>query len=456
MKSEHAKSKAFFVSVQPSLTSTLPSLHKIARDLQEHQLIITIQREIMTSANNQSTSAAAVANNTDAASQQLQGVDIAKVLRSEGPVVSAVVLRCGDAHKKEADVKASSESNTTTGADDDNHGSNKKQLFEHLVEQIQLDTTPKKNEVEKLLGGPFTFVGQYEDEGIMLMCRRGYNFDATENDNGDDEGEKEIASSTNLNPHPLQPPFNSTKVYGDILCLKVAEVDDPLDNNEKDADGKAAASPTAAVEVASNDEFFLNYSKEEYLKFAARTDVVAPVLPEGAEAAHEEAGEEDVEDNEEGEWSGEEDDEDDDEDGSPEEAMMQLVLSTVLKQFQEQNGRAPDEEELTVLKLTVAAKLGMALPGMGDDEQADDDESEEENEEVAEGEEGSVDADQVGSPVASATTSASSSPADSVEEEKKRAFGEAGSRSEQLPAKKLKLNDDSNNDAKNEAGLALQ
>ena len=35
----------------------------------------------------------------------------------------------------------------------------------------------------------------------------------------------------------------------------------------------------AAVVPTTNEEFFLDYTKEEYIKFASRTDVVAPPVP---------------------------------------------------------------------------------------------------------------------------------------------------------------------------------
>ena len=304
-----------------------------------------------------STAATAQAPKDDAASQQLQGIDIAKVLRSEGPIVTCVVLRAAIKSDDSGDSKPSADNNT-----------------EAFVEELQIDTTPKKNSVEKVLGGPFTFIGQYEEEGIMLMARRGWIY-------GEDEKEDEPKEERVLNPHKLQPPFNKIRVYGDILVLKVAEMEDPLDEDDE-ADTSAATTTTAkaAVEVTSNDEFFLDYTKESYLSFAARTDVVPPEAPPADE--EEDAGEAEQNDDEEedaGEWSGEDDDDDEEDEEGAQEAMMQLILSSVLKGFQAKEGRDPTEEELAVLKLTVAQKLGMMLPGMeGDDEEEEEDEDEEE------------------------------------------------------------------------------
>ena len=40
--------------------------------------------------------------------------------------------------------------------------------LQHLIEEVEIDTTPKRSMVSEVLGGPFTFLGQYEDEGIMV------------------------------------------------------------------------------------------------------------------------------------------------------------------------------------------------------------------------------------------------------------------------------------------------
>jgi hypothetical protein len=272
--------------------------------------------------------------------EQLQGVDIAKVLREVGPIVKCVLLRAtrsNDDCKKKAAATTEESTDTTTN---------------DLIEEIEMDTTPRKNEVEKILGGPFTFVGQYEEEGVMLMARRGWILD-----NPDDEGEEEEDNDTPpkhlLNPHKLQPPFHTANIYGDILVLKVAEVADPLDDNEQE-------NTTAVPPTASNEEFFLNYTKESWLQFAARTDVVAPSRPvdDGPEEE-----EENYEEEEEEEVEGESDEDDDEPDEEGQAAMMQLLMTNVLKQFRERNGRGPSSEELLILRSTVAEKLGITLSG---------------------------------------------------------------------------------------------
>jgi hypothetical protein len=363
----------------------------------------------MTNPATASTAAASVAAaNQDGASEHLQGVDIAKVLRSKGPVVSAVVLRCSSI----------SDDDKPSAQDGDD-------LLPDLVEEVKIDTTPKKSEVEQLLRGPFTFVGQYEEEGIVLMARRGHVF-ATDTD-------ETMPTELPRNPHKLHPPFADTRIYGDVVCMKVAIVEDPLD------DPANASTKPPALKVASNDDFFLDYTKEDYLKFAARTDVVAPVPPEHSEEDENEmvACDDDGEDA--GEWSGQDEDDDgDDEEPSKEEAqgfMMQLVLGTVLKQFQEQNGCEPDEQELAILKLSVAHKLG-AMMGTINEGDVEEDEEEATVQDVS-----SV---SVSTAVASPASSMESSPGADMEHNKeKSAFKAVGG---EPVAKKLKVDPPAGND----------
>lgn len=217
--------------------------------------------------------------------------DIKQILNSTGPVVNAVLL------------------SATKG-----------------TQSIQVDTTPQKQMVQSILGGAFTFLGQYEDEGVVLMVRK-------------DQGE-----DLPVNTHKLQPPFQDTTVRGDILVLKVAAEDD------ENAVSK------------SNDEFFLNYSVDEYVKFAARTDVVAPVVSmedDDEEEDIEEDDEEEEDDDE--EMEGEDDSEDEDEAGG----FMALLMENVMQRFQQENGRMPDEEELKALEAAISQKLG---GGMAEEE----------------------------------------------------------------------------------------
>jgi len=225
--------------------------------------------------------------------------DISQILNSKGPIVNGVLL-----------------------------------ASDGSIRDVSVDTTPKAQAVAKLLGGPFTFLGQYEEEGLMLMVRR--------EDDSDDESDQQLP--TNL--HKLQPPFHETSVKGDVLALKVAPEDD--DDNEE---ASATATPIM-VSSKPNDEFFLNYTKAEWEKFAARTDVVAPLITPTNSDEAEQLEEEEEESEEEPDM---EDDEDDDEDGQG--GLMELLMGQVLQRFQAENGRLPQEEELKALEAAVSEKL---------------------------------------------------------------------------------------------------
>jgi len=246
------------------------------------------------------------------------------------------------------------------------------QLFSHLIEEITIDTTPRKSQVAKLLGGNFTFLGQYEDEGIMVMVRRP-DWEMHPNDY---QGELPV-----VNPHRLQPPLNDVEVRGDILLMRVAETKEDLD---EDQDGEVENQEECdqgakQLHVPSSEEFFLDYTKEEYLKFAARTDIVwkAPIEEDDDESEEEVPMD--------GFGAAEEDDDEHDENYDPEAevssdeefdseehqiGMMNLILGQILRKFHEENGRGPNTLELLDMRKALADKLGVDVPEV--DEEACD------------------------------------------------------------------------------------
>ncbi len=297
----------------------------------------------------------------------------------------------------------------------------------NLIEEIDLDTTPKKSMVSKVLGGDFTFLGQYEEERTMIMIRRP---DWEKQDSAIPE--EEIPPK---NPHKLQPPFDEIEVRGDILLMRVAVTEEPLDSDESDgeggdekdsndeavvddangADGKEVADeselpsesaekpPKREVTVPTNEEFFLDYTRAEYLRFAARTDIVAKPIgtvadeyseSEEEENATETSAKDNVNDQEElletqvnaaidNEPNENEDDDEHDADYDPDEldeedeedfdsedhqvGMMNLILGQILKKFHEENGRGPDTLELLEMRKALADKLGVEVPPVDED-----------------------------------------------------------------------------------------
>lgn len=242
----------------------------------------------------------------------LSGEQISNVLRSSGPLVKCVLLKC----------ESQLDSNTKASKDE-------KIILTDLLEEIEVDTTPKKQMVTQVLGGPFTFLGQYEEEGIMLMIHR-------DQDNQD----------MPINPHMLQPPLDHVEIRGDVLLMRVAETEE---------EGKEGEETPNVSAFLSNEEFFLDYTLEEYVKFASRTDIVAKESEASEEEGEQEEESEEEEDGDDEEYSGESDEEDEEAQIS----MMNLILAQILKRFREGNGRGPNTEELLAMRSALAEKLGI-------------------------------------------------------------------------------------------------
>ena len=319
-------------------------------------------------------------------SSPFDGLNISKIMSSTGPVVKCVLLRAAAA------ATADDADEVKPKADDEKEENDTSSLLQHqhLIDEIEVDTTPRKSQVNTILGGPFTFLGQYEDEGIVIMIRR----PTIDDDDGNDEDEKEEDDDDKkhgpINPHRLQPPFHNVMVRGDILLMKVAPAtdDDEADatlNEDGDVATKTAVmmtAPSSTTTTNDNDEFFLDYTKEEYLIFASRTDIIATAEDEeeeneddeesvssnGNDENDEEAvefrgeGDDDDSDNEEDFDPNDESDDDDDDDDDEESqvAMMNMVLNMMIKQFREKNdGRGPDSAELLAMRKALADRMGI-------------------------------------------------------------------------------------------------
>ena len=298
-------------------------------------------------------------------SKKLSGKDIGDVLSAKGPVVKCVLLRHMRLDGK--DTKPHPTSSVAHAVADhlktseDQH----RPVLTELIEEVSVDTTPSNNQIAQVLGGPFTFVGQFPTEGTVVMARKQLDMDAAtlaeqsihtlrelckewDIDTSKMVEKTELvqalldaAPELPINPHRLQPPLEGLVIRGDLLLLKVAETPEEADED-----------PEKEIHVMSNEEFFLDYTKEEYVAFATRTDVVAPPSPSTSE--DEEAGDEDEEDEDADYVLGEEDEEE-------RSAMLNLILGEVIKHFREENGRGPDTRELLELRSQVAEKLGVEV-----------------------------------------------------------------------------------------------
>jgi Family of unknown function (DUF5880) len=346
-----------------------------------------------------------------AAAEAKRGAEsIAAVLKATGPVVKCVLLqhmrdtgRDAKPHTAASELKAealmaelsTAPSAVSTAPPSPPHKKHREVLAE-LIHEVEVDTTPGNNGVQKALGGNFTFLGQYPDLGVVLMARADQFADlnaidrlsvrqlkAVCNDSPDISDTEHMLEKSDLvqavkdaqlplNPHKLQPPFDHVSVRGDILLMKVADTPEEENGDDDDPESvmaKAVNDFTSATAVP-NEEFFLDYTTEEYIAFASRTDVVAPVY-EGA--SEEETEDQELEEGEDDEGDGlaENDDDEDDEDYTGEDlldededkrVLLNLILGEVIKSFRKENGRGPDSEELLDLRSQVAAKLGLQLP----------------------------------------------------------------------------------------------
>jgi hypothetical protein len=81
------------------------------------------------------------------------------------------------------------------------------------LEEIELDITPKKNEIYNLLGGKATFIGQWPNYDVVIL--------------------KAVESFT-INENKLPPPFECENVMGRILLVKMDENSDPQDFTLRD------------------------------------------------------------------------------------------------------------------------------------------------------------------------------------------------------------------------------
>ena len=76
------------------------------------------------------------------------------------------------------------------------------------IEEIDLDISPAKNKIFKLLGGRQTFIGQWPDIDVVIM-------------------KPEDGMSKNENTLPF--PFSSEEVFGKILLVRMNENSEPQD-----------------------------------------------------------------------------------------------------------------------------------------------------------------------------------------------------------------------------------
>jgi hypothetical protein len=158
------------------------------------------------------------------------------------------------------------------------------------------------------------------------------------------------------------------------------------DDDEAVKDMTALSTATSSSTAINHDdkEFFLDYTKEDYLQFAARTDILDVAKEEEDDDEEDDAVDSSSDDDDESEEEDEEeggersdDDSDDEEDFDPDNSdinesdesddeecqvgMMNMILSHMLRKFRENNnGRGPNTIELLEMRKALADRLGVA------------------------------------------------------------------------------------------------
>ena len=251
----------------------------------------------------------------------MDSATISTIMESEGPIVSCVIL----------------ETNGKTT-------------------EKTVDMTPKKREVQTLLKGSVTFLGQWykcpEVEGVVLVVNKDLQDAGFKQQKEQAKKNARVLKKNEIideNPHALQPPFNNMVVFGDIFLMRTTEDGTPVP-----------------------------FGKEEYLKFARRTDVeeleIDDSEEEGSDLSAIEEG--DSDDDEEGETDSEEEEEEEEGD------MFAMLMQMVVQKFIAENKREPNKKELTALQAAIEEKIG-GPPGGGEEEFVEEDiSSEEEDEEI--------------------------------------------------------------------------
>lgn len=79
---------------------------------------------------------------------------------------------------------------------------------EGVIDEIDLDISPRKNEIFTHLCGKQTFIGQWPDIDVVIM---------------------KAESATVKNTNTLPPPFNAEDIYGKVLLVRMDAHSEPQD-----------------------------------------------------------------------------------------------------------------------------------------------------------------------------------------------------------------------------------
>ena len=101
------------------------------------------------------------------------------------------------------------------------------------IHEINVDLSPEKNEICKILRGKATFLGQWEEELVVILkC-------------------KESVFNLKLNENVLPRPFSNMDVDGRILLIRMDEESEPQDFTKVEYDDMCKNSPHMTRAVTS-------------------------------------------------------------------------------------------------------------------------------------------------------------------------------------------------------------
>ena len=221
--------------------------------------------------------------------------------------------------------------------------------------------TPRENNVDKLLGGAgLSFVGSLEAIGVVVVRSR--------------------SDALPVSAQTLPFPLHTATVRGDMVVMRSDEKGVP-ENLTRDVFEAYASRPVSEEErrrfeqeAAQAVEEEEDEEDEEEEEEEAGSGLAAIV-----EGDEDEDGDEEDEDFEEGDE--EVDDDDEDEEADADTADKVEVLQQVITKFQEQHGREPTMDEVKdVLRGTIQLQQEMG-EGAEEEEEEEEEEAEEEEEE---------------------------------------------------------------------------
>ena len=204
-------------------------------------------------------------------------------------------------------------------------------------------------------------------------------------DESDDENEDDEAANDDVDDNDKsdkEPVGNDAGDKEETIPSKTGEGDEDDKHEASSPYIGIKESEAAGLHIPPNDEFFLPYTKDEYLAFASRTDVEQPGAIGGESEDIENAGREGGDNN--GEYGNEDEGEHDDgdfhmaavgmEELTEEEekcAMLNIVMSELLRKFREENGRGPNSREVLEIRASVAEQLGMEVATYDETQEAE-------------------------------------------------------------------------------------